>query len=74
MPVPVSRSGEFHERPKKKRFYRYESHAEINGNYIRQVVTWNRDHDVIQLAGTPVQLRFVMRDCKLYSFEFIDEQ
>lgn len=47
---------------------------EINGNYVRKVVTWNKDHDVSQLSGTPVQLRFVMRDCKLYSFQFIDEQ
>ena len=44
---------------------------EINGNYIRKVVTWNDSSDVSLLAGKPVRLRFVMRDTKLYSFQFI---
>ena len=43
---------------------------EINGNYIRKVVMWNDSSDVSSLAGKPVRLRFVMRDTKLYSFEF----
>ena len=43
---------------------------EINGNYIRKVATWNGSSDVSSLAGKPVRLRFVMRDTKLYAFQF----
>ena len=43
---------------------------EINGNYIRKVVTWNHISDVSSLARKPIRLRFVMRDTKLYSFQF----
>lgn len=43
---------------------------DINGNYIRRTVTWNESSDVSSLAGTPVRLRFVMRDTKLYAFQF----
>ncbi len=44
---------------------------EINGNYIRVPVTWKGNPDVSALASKPVQLRFVMRDCRLYAFKFI---
>ena len=47
---------------------------EINGNYIRKVVTWGGSDDVGALAGKPVKLRFVMRDTKLYSFQFLPAQ
>lgn len=43
---------------------------EINGNYIRKDVTWNGSSDVSSLAGKVVRLRFVMRDAKLYAFQF----
>ena len=43
---------------------------EINGNYIRVAATWNGSSDVDSLAGKTVRLRLVMRDCKLYSFQF----
>ena len=43
---------------------------EINGNYIRKVATWNGSSDVSSLAGKPIRLRFVMRDTRLYSFQF----
>jgi hypothetical protein len=42
---------------------------EINGNYTRVAVSWNDSSDVSALAGRAVRLRFVMRDCKLYSFQ-----
>jgi hypothetical protein len=45
---------------------------EITGNYIRTNATWNGDTDVEVLAGRPVKLKFIMRDCKLYSFQFLD--
>ena len=48
-----------------------EDSDEINGNYLRVVATWNGNEDVSALAGKPVKLRFVMRDTKLYSFQFL---
>ena len=44
---------------------------EVNGNYLRVVATWNGSEGVTALAGKPVKLRFVMRDAKLYSFQFL---
>ena len=44
---------------------------EINGNYIRVTASWWGRTDVGSLAGRPVRLRFVMRDAKLYSFQFL---
>jgi len=42
----------------------------IRGNFIDRTVTWNGSSDVSALAGSPIQLRFVMRDTKLYAFQF----
>lgn len=44
---------------------------EINGNYIRVPVSWKDNTDVSSLVGKAIRLRFVMRDSKLYSFQFI---
>jgi hypothetical protein len=43
---------------------------QINGNFIRQIVSWRGKSDVSYLAGKPVRLHFVMNDTKLYSFKF----
>jgi hypothetical protein len=44
----------------------------IRGNFIRKTVTWREgDADVGDLAGRPLRLRFVMRACKLFAFEFV---
>jgi hypothetical protein len=45
--------------------------AEINGNYVRVLASWKGNTDVSSLRGKPVKLRFVMRDAKLYSFQFL---
>ena len=42
----------------------------INGNSVRMPVSWRKSGDVSRLAGTPVRLRFHMRDCRLYAFQF----
>jgi hypothetical protein len=42
----------------------------INGNSVRMPVRWKTTDDVRELAGRPVRLRFYMRDCKLYAFQF----
>ncbi|MBN2291762.1 MAG: hypothetical protein JXM70_05015 [Pirellulales bacterium] len=40
------------------------------GNSLRMPVTWGDKADVSRLAGKPIKIRFVMRDCKLYAFQF----
>ena len=44
---------------------------DINGNFIRVLASWNGSEDVSSLAGKAIRLRFVMRDAKLYSFQFV---
>jgi len=45
---------------------------ELNGNSLKMPVTWQGKSDVAGLAGKAIRLRFVMRDCKLYAFQFVD--
>ncbi len=55
---------------------------EINGNFLQVPARWRAevigklrcpegDPDVSALAGRPVRLRFVMRNARLYSFQFV---
>ncbi len=44
----------------------------INGNSVKMPVSWNGRQDVSSLAGQPLRLRFVMRDCNLYAFQFVE--
>jgi len=44
---------------------------EINGNYTGILASWNGKSDVSSLAGRVVKLRFLMRDSKLHSFQFL---
>ena len=39
-------------------------------NSVRAQATWAGGSDLGRLAGRPVRLRFVMRDCRLYAFRF----
>ena len=39
-------------------------------NSVRKTVTWGQNGDVSRLASRPVKIRFRMRDCKLYAFQF----
>jgi len=48
-----------------------EEASEINGNYIRVLASWKGNEDVSSLAGQVIRLRFVMRDAKFYSFQFL---
>ncbi len=43
----------------------------INGNWLKAEVKWQTG-DLSKLAGTPVRLRFVLRDADLFSFWFSD--
>ena len=44
---------------------------ELNGNSLRMPVSWRGKRDVGMTAGGVVRLRFVMRDAKLYAFQFV---
>ena len=44
----------------------------VNGNSVRMPVRWGDRADVSTLAGKPLRLRFHMRDCKMYAFQFAD--
>jgi len=39
-------------------------------NDINRVVTWGGKSDVSELAGKPIRLRFYLRNCDLYAFQF----
>jgi hypothetical protein len=43
---------------------------ETVGNEIERVVSWKGGADVTALAGTPVRLRFVMKEADLYALRF----
>ena len=43
---------------------------EIFGDDLERVVSWQGDGDLSALAGTPVRLRFELKDADLYSLRF----
>jgi hypothetical protein len=44
---------------------------ELNGNSVRMRVSWRNSQDVSKLAGKSIKLRFELRSCKLYAFQFL---
>ncbi len=44
--------------------------TELIGNDIERAVTWKNNPNLAKWSGTPVRLRFVMKDADLYSFRF----
>ena len=50
--------------------FHLEDCIEITGDEIEREVRWMGDPDLEELAGKPVRLRFVMKECDLYSFRF----
>ena len=42
------------------------------GNSVRMPVAWGDVRDVSPLAGKPIKIRFLMQDCKLYAFRFVE--
>jgi hypothetical protein len=40
------------------------------GDSVRQVIAWDAKPDLSRWAGTPVRIRFVMKDAELYSYRF----
>lgn len=43
---------------------------EIVGNELERVVTWKEGGKLVELAGKPVRLRFLLNDADLFSFRF----
>ena len=43
---------------------------ELIGNEVDRIVSWKSGTDVGQLAGTPIRLRFVMKDADLFAVQF----
>ncbi len=50
--------------------FRLEDCIEVLGDELERVVRWQEGRALDGLAGTPVRLRFVLRDADLYSFRF----
>ena len=46
---------------------------ELNGNSVSHIATWEGRPHVGELAGRVVRLRFLMNGCKLYSFQFVEQ-
>ena len=46
----------------------------FQGDAIRHAVTWKGKGGVGRLAGTPVKLRFYLKQAKLFSFRFRDRR
>ena len=42
----------------------------ITGNAIARTVTWGGKRDLSSIKNRPIRLRFLMRDAKLYAFQF----
>ena len=43
----------------------------IHANECSKVVKWKHGVDVSNLSGKPIRLRFLMRNTKLYAFQFV---
>jgi len=43
---------------------------EVFGDTVDRTVSWKDSADISRLAGTPVKLRFVLKDADLYAFRF----
>ena len=46
--------------------------VEQYGDSVRQTISWDANPHLKRLAGTPVRIRFVMKDADLYSYQFQD--
>ena len=44
------------------------------GDELRHVAAWNGSPDLSRLAGSPVRLRFHLKNAALYSFQFVDDR
>ena len=42
-------------------------------NSVDKVVSWGENRDLGHLAGQAIQIRFSLKDCKLYAFQFCSQ-
>jgi hypothetical protein len=54
-----------------KGYTRYEA-TRMYENAVNQTVTWGDNDTLASLVDKPIKLRFLMRDCKLYAFQFVE--
>jgi len=54
--------------------FRLEDCPEIIGDTLDRTVAWNKGFDLSDLAGTPIRIRFVLKDADLYSIQFRDNE
>ena len=52
--------------------YGLEKAEEMFGDSLEQPVWWSHGADVSSLAGKVVQVRFVLADADLFSFQFVE--
>ena len=52
--------------------YAYADAVPLHGDSVRMPVRWKAGQDVGPQSGKTVRLRFHLRDCKLYAFQFHD--
>jgi len=50
--------------------YTRDAATALYDNSVCLPVTWGANKSVAALAGKPIKIRFLMRDCKLYAFQF----
>ncbi len=50
--------------------YAKEDCDEVVGNYVAKTITWRGNQECTKLAGKPVRLHILMRNAKLYAFQF----
>ena len=50
--------------------YTLDECPEIIGDELERIVRWEEGSDVSKLAGTPIRLRFAMKDADLFSLCF----
>jgi hypothetical protein len=43
----------------------------LNGNSVRMQATWGARADIGFLSGKPIRIRFVMKNARLYAFQFV---
>jgi hypothetical protein len=53
--------------------YRMEDSVSIDLNHIAAPAIWKDRDNVAELAGRPIRLRFKLRACKLYAFQFVKD-
>ncbi len=54
--------------------YALDDCPEIFGDEIQHVVTFKTTRDLTSLSGTPVRLRFVLKDADVYAFRVVDQE